>query len=161
MRILSNFILKQGIDQSTKIICFVSEKKAYGNYKRIPKHVHSPWKKFHSDELLWRAQKGPPISSTNKLTGFDTRHGVLMFLSSYIRPIWLPWATIINSKLKFVMENSSLRVDRRVWVSGVVVLLMILNVNDVNDIASDIEFRFVNRLITPCDVCTLPLRGGA
>ena len=51
------------------------------------------------------------------------------------------------------------RVDRR--VNRVVRLLMILNVNDVNDIASDIEFRIVNRLITPCDVCTLPLRGGA
>ena len=46
-------------------------------------------------------------------------------------------------------------------MSGVVVLLMILNVNDVNDIVSNIELRFVNRLITPCDVCTLPLRGGA
>ena len=46
-------------------------------------------------------------------------------------------------------------------MSKVVVLLMTLNVNDVNDIASDIEFRFVNRLITPCDVCTLPPRGGA
>ena len=40
-------------------------------------------------------------------------------------------------------------------------LLMILNVNDANDISNDIELRFVNRLITPCDVCTLPLRGGA
>ena len=29
-------------------------------------------KKFHSDGWLWRAQKGPPISSMNKLTGFDT-----------------------------------------------------------------------------------------
>ena len=46
-------------------------------------------------------------------------------------------------------------------MSRVVALLMILNVNDVNDIANDIEYRFVNRLITPCDVCTLPLRGGA
>ena len=45
-------------------------------------------------------------------------------------------------------------------MNRVVRLLMILNVNDVNDIASDIELRFVNRLITPCDVCTLPLRGG-
>ena len=46
-------------------------------------------------------------------------------------------------------------------MNRVVRLLMILNVDDVNDIASDIELRFVNRLITPCDVCTLPLRGGA
>ena len=38
---------------------------------------------------------------------------------------------------------------------------MMLNVNDANDISNDIELRFVNRLITPCDVCTLPLRGGA
>ena len=92
---------------------------------------------------------------------FWHKHRVLVFLSIFIRPIWLPWATITNSKLKYMMENSLMQVDCSVWVSSVVVLLMILNVNVANDIASDIEFRFVNRLITPCDVCTLPLRGGA